>query len=254
MSIEIMNAVWKQSASTGRARLTLLAIADHQGELGAWPSVATLAKMVNTSTRSIKRDLQYLQEIGELFVEIQNAPMPGQYKTNRYWITLPGVTTLAPLPNSGVTKSTSGVTNQVNRGDSVGTQNLNINLNKKHIEELFDEFFNAYPNKQDKAIAFRAFQRAVKRASFEDIMAGVIAYRNDPTRNPSYTKFPATWLNADSWENAAVTPESRIRSEKEREASAKYIEQMKEAEKNRAEAPKCEHGNNIALCKICVKG
>ena len=52
MSIQTMQAVWQHSKAEGRARLVLLAIADHQGEIGAWPSIATLAKMVNASNRS----------------------------------------------------------------------------------------------------------------------------------------------------------------------------------------------------------
>jgi hypothetical protein len=79
MSIEIMNAVWRESKSDGRARLVLLAIADHQGEIGAWPSIKRLAMMVNASERSVQRDIQYLQKIGELRVEFQNAPTAGQY-------------------------------------------------------------------------------------------------------------------------------------------------------------------------------
>ena len=79
MSIEIMNAVWRESKSDGRARLVLLAIADHQGEIGAWPSIKRLASMVNSSERSVQRDIQHLQKIGELRVEFQNAPTGGQY-------------------------------------------------------------------------------------------------------------------------------------------------------------------------------
>lgn len=85
-----MNAVWEHSRSDGRARLVLLAIADHQGEIGAWPSIATLARMVNSSERSVQRDIQYLQDIGELKVEFQNAPTRTQYKSNLYWVILPG--------------------------------------------------------------------------------------------------------------------------------------------------------------------
>ena len=92
MSIQIMNAVWQHSKADGRARLVLLAIADHQGEIGAWPSISTLAKMVNSSERSVQRDIQHLQSIGELKVEVQNAPTKSQYKSNLYWVTLPGVT------------------------------------------------------------------------------------------------------------------------------------------------------------------
>ena len=106
MSIQILNAVWQHSQSTGRARLILLAIADHQGEIGAWPSIGTLARMANASERSVQRDIQTLQELGELSVEVQNAPTRQQYKSNLYWVILPGVTEM----NSGVTDSTSGVT------------------------------------------------------------------------------------------------------------------------------------------------
>lgn len=104
MSIEVTNAVWKYSKSTGRARLVLLAIADHQGEIGAWPSIATIAKMVNASERSVQRDIKDLEASGELVVEIQNAPTNRQYKSNLYWVNLPGVTEM----DSGVTMVIQG--------------------------------------------------------------------------------------------------------------------------------------------------
>lgn len=116
MSIEVMNAVWSQSKSEGRARLVLLAIADMQGELGAWPAVSTLARMVNASERSVKRDIKALQELGELIVHSQDAPVDSQYRPNRYFVNLAGVTDGA----SGVTNRASGVTAQVSRGDSSG--------------------------------------------------------------------------------------------------------------------------------------
>lgn len=106
---------------------------------------------------------------------------------------------------------------------------------KKNIEELFGEFWNAYPKKIDKAKAYKAFRSALKRASFEDILAGVIAYRNDPTRNPDYTKYPTTWLNADAWENAASLPEVRQAAEekraKELQRSKAFLQEQAELEK-----------------------
>jgi len=226
MSIEIMNAVWRESKSDGRARLVLLAIADHQGEIGAWPSIRRIAQMVNSSERSVQRDIQYLQKIGELRIEVQNAPTQGQYKSNRYWVTLPST--------SGVTESQSGVTNRASGVTAGGVQTLIEPLKepKYAYEELFEEFWNAYPRRIDKAKAFRAFKSALKKAKFEDILAGVIAYRNDPTRNPDYTKYPASWLNACSWENAAAAPEVKAaidaRRAKEKEASDAYLREMEE--------------------------
>jgi hypothetical protein len=118
MSIEAMNLVLNHSKATGRAKLVLLGIANHFGDNGAWPSISTLARYANASERSVKRDIQELVELGELTVEVNSAPMGGQYKTNLYWINVD-----------------SGVTVQVSRGDSsgksgvtpVGTQNININ-------------------------------------------------------------------------------------------------------------------------------
>lgn len=230
MSIEIMNAVWRHSQSSGRARLVLLAIADHQGEIGAWPSIATIAKMVNASERSVQRDIQELQKLGELRVEVQNAPTRNQYKSNRYWVTLSGVT-------AGVTESQSGVTNTSSGVTADGVQTLIEPLRETNIsagdKELFDEFWNAYPRKLDKGKAFRAFRSALKRATFEDILAGVIAYRNDPKRNPDFTKYPASWLNADSWENAAAPQDTSHleRRHKEKERSDAYLREMEEIAK-----------------------
>jgi len=116
MTIKIMNEVWTSSKSEGRARLVLLAIADQQGELGAWPSIATLAKRANASQRSIKRDLAELENLGELIIERQAGEGFAQYKTNRYWVNLPGVTDWV----TGVTDGATGVTAQVNGGDSSG--------------------------------------------------------------------------------------------------------------------------------------
>jgi hypothetical protein len=130
----------------------------------------------------------------------------------------------------------------------------------KELDTHFEEFWNAYPKKLDKAKAFRAFKSAMKRAKFEDILAGVIAYRNDPQRNPEFTKYPASWLNADSWENTiAPSPDSeaaeraRIRREKEREATQKFLEEQRKQEEQMKPAPKCEHGKMLALCLPCTK-
>lgn len=107
-----------------------------------------------------------------------------------------------------------------------------IKNTKSDLEAQFLEFWNSYPRKVDKAKAFRAFRSALKRAKFEDILAGSIAYSNDPKRNPDFTKYPASWLNADSWENAATLPEVRAANEarrkKEKEASDAYLQEMQE--------------------------
>lgn len=257
-----MSAVWQHSRSEGRARLVLLAIADHQGEIGAWPSIATIAKMVNASERSVQRDIQELQKLGELRVEVQAAPTHGQYKSNLYWVTLPGVTD-SENAVSGVTNTQSGVTESTPGVTAGGVLTLIEPLretNKRYTqnEDLFSEFWTEYPLKKDKGHAFKAFKSALRRAKFEDILAGAIAYRNDPTRKPEFTKYPATWLNADAWENAAVLPEVKAANEermrREREATKRYLDEQRERQQESASGPAlCKHGLNLARCVPCLK-
>ena len=237
MSIQVMNAVWQHSKADGRARLVLLAIADHQGEIGAWPSIATLAKMVNSSERSVQRDIQHLQAIGELKVEVQNAPTKSQYKSNLYWVILPGVT-------AGVTESSSGVTDSASGVTAGGVQTLIEPLLETHTpkpSDLFDEFWKEYPRKEGKKPAFKAFRSALSRAKFEDILAGVIAYRSSDRVKRGYIKLPATWLNEDLWEDAAtlvqIQDNGSERRAKEKQESQAYLEQMRELEKQAAPPP-----------------
>jgi len=130
---------------------------------------------------------------------------------------------------------------------------------KNNNDELFLEFWNAYPRKLDKAKAFRAFKSALRRASFEDILAGVLLYRNDPKRDPDFTKYPATWLNSDAWENthepskdSEAARRAQERREKERAISEAYLAEQRERDKLAGPAPKCPHNKNVALCKECL--
>jgi predicted transcriptional regulator len=163
----------------------------------------------------------------------------------------------ATVPQSTVVASTvaQGTDNKKNNNEE-----NKVRETYAQIDELFNEFWNAYPRKLDKAKAFRAFKSALKRATFEDILAGVIAYRGDPKRDPEFTKYPATWLNSDSWENAATASldteaadRARLRREKEKAASDSYLAEIRE-QANTATAPvKCKHDLSLARCVPCAK-
>jgi hypothetical protein len=152
----------------------------------------------------------------------------------------------APADNAGVKNTKEKKTN-------------NKDLPISNLDELFGEFWKEYPRKKDKGSAFKAFRSALKRAKFEEILAGVIAYANDPERKPEYTKFPATWLNADAWENE-ITPSSdseaaernKKRREREIEATRQFLAEQEELAKQATKPVMCEHGSNIALCIHCI--
>ena len=205
MSIEAVSLVLNQSKATGRAKLVLLGIANHLGDQGAWPSIATLARYANASERSVKRDLQELVELGELKIELQNAPTKQQYKTNLYWITI----------QAGVTDSASGVTDWVSRGDSsgksgvtpVGTQNINLTIketSKKTSNDRFEEFWNLYPKRIAKADALKAWNKALKKKTADELIALTKAYAESKLPDMTYIPYPASWLNKELYESVEV--------------------------------------------------
>lgn len=211
MSIEIMNAVWRHSQSKGRARLVLLSIADHQGELGAWPSVETLAKMVNSSPRSVQRDIQELIELGELQVEFRSAPTYGPYKANRYWVQLPGVTNQVSEVTktaSEVTDLESEVTESASEVTAVGVLTLNRTLNKtlnKH-DENFDKFWELYPKKLAKNDALKAWNKATKKKTADELLRLTKLYAESKLPDYQYIPYPASWLNKELYDAVEEAP------------------------------------------------
>jgi len=89
MSVESLAIVLHHSQATGTDKLILIGIANHDGDGGAWPAVATLARYANVEPRTVKKSLQKLIDAGELSREIQGGgtrAMPDYSRPNRYEI------------------------------------------------------------------------------------------------------------------------------------------------------------------------
>jgi len=87
MSIESIAACLHHSKATGSDKLVLLGIANHDGDGGAWPSVATLAKYANISERSVQTCIQKLVNMGEIACHVNkggNAETRSDRRPNRY--------------------------------------------------------------------------------------------------------------------------------------------------------------------------
>jgi hypothetical protein len=54
------------SQATGTAKLVLIGIANHDGDGGAWPSIATLARYAAVDTRNVQRAIKKLETLGEV--------------------------------------------------------------------------------------------------------------------------------------------------------------------------------------------
>lgn len=77
-------------------------------------------------------------------------------------------------------------------------------LLKQNIPELSAKLYAMYPRKEARKLAIVAIGKALKRASFETLAAGIQKYVEDCTRNNTTYAHPATWFNNDRW-----TDESR---------------------------------------------
>lgn len=72
----------------------------------------------------------------------------------------------------------------------------------RHIEnEIFDEFWAAYPRRVGKPKARLAFKAAAKKSGAEIIVAGAKRYADDPNRQELFTAHPTTWLHRDGWDD-----------------------------------------------------
>jgi len=134
------------------------------------------------------------------------------------------------------------------------------NIDKEeHLKEEnkllgFEEFWEAYPKKIAKGQARKAYKKAMEQTTAETLKAKAEAYAKDPERKDEFTKYPATWLNAESWLDEyrpSVSDIAEKRRARELEATRAMLEEQTQ---EYVEPPKCEHGLNPALCKKCYLG
>ena len=67
--------------------------------------------------------------------------------------------------------------------------------------EDFMDWYLEYPRKASRAVAEKAYIKARKTATAEQLLEGARRYAADPNREQEFTKLPATWLNAGSWDD-----------------------------------------------------
>jgi hypothetical protein len=68
----------------------------------------------------------------------------------------------------------------------------------------FDRFWDAYPRRQAKAAARKAWDKAIKTVDPDRILDAARRYRADPNREEHFTAHAATWLNQGRWDDDAL--------------------------------------------------
>ena len=222
MSVQQLAAVFERSGSRNGARLVLLSIANHDGDGGSWPTISTISRESGLTERSVHEALRRLQDDGELKVH-PNAGGTMDWRNdrrpNRYQIVLPdGVEDIA-------TSSTHGVEDSSERGGSlprhgvedIATQTIQEPSTepsmRKRVDELFAQFWAAYPKRTERVRALAVFERVVMKApkgqrhiQARAIIAGAQRYaKTCEGVDKQYIKGPAGWLRDGRWEDEAST-------------------------------------------------
>lgn len=125
------------------------------------------------------------------------------------------------VTNADVTPPvTGGVTHTPNPTPKPKEQSQNHPSRKRadaSDDPSFDAFWAVYPKRADKGAAKTAWKGALRKATADVIIAGAERYRDDPLRKQEFTKNPATWLRAESWDNQpglAIVPRPETPEEK----------------------------------------
>ncbi len=268
MSIAALTLGLYHSQAVYSTRLVLIAIANFEGEMGAYPSHETIGRLAGgLNRRTVQRAIDDLVQMGEL-TEIHRE---GQTNLYRVAISCPDDcdrTSSHRQKQGGGAQTASGV--QTAGGSGAETAGGAVSRPPKPLHnrkdnptvqsDQFDEFWREYPKREGKKPAFKAFASALKRATFEDILAGVIRYRSSDKVSRGYVMLASRWLNEDHWEDhyqpspdSEAAQRAQQRREREIQRSNEYLAEIR-AQEAQAAAPKvCEHGKNLALCVPCSK-
>jgi biotin operon repressor len=200
------------SSTAFRLYAVLAKYADNQTHQ-AFPSRETLADRLKCSVKTVERAVQELEAAGAIRKESR-----GRYHSTLYTLVMSRPRG-QKCPNEG-TKMSDEATKMSERGDKNVALTIPNELDQEELDLInidgFDEFWSIYPLKREKPKARRAFEKATKRVGAIDrIIEGAVAYRDDPNRQDAYTKYPATWLNNDCWDDGPL-PSKRKESAVER--------------------------------------
>jgi hypothetical protein len=230
--VQVSTEIVRDTTLTPQARFVYVLIASFAdvNDRDAMLYRKTLADLLGKSVDTVDRAVQELVDAGYLEVQYQYGkggkqgantydlyePHTGRGRTHA---APPGTTGAAPMRRGGphpcgpleqetleqeVSNDTSSADADALPLDVPRPKLVQASVGPRGTGAVvgFDQFWEAYPKKADKGSARKAWDKAIKKVPTPSvIIRAALIYRNDPNREPQYTKNPATWLNAEAWGN-----------------------------------------------------
>lgn len=168
-------------------------------------SINSLASRNNVGRDQIRTAILELENCG--YLTRQQSREDGRFSETIWRTSDPSDIPLSDYPTS-VNPTTK---NTIPKED----QNKNNERTLGDLQILhFEVFWEHYPKKVDKGAAIRAFRKASKTGDVAVIIQGAKDYADDPNLpEKRYVKNPATWLNAEAWNNGPL-PERKTKDTK----------------------------------------
>lgn len=153
------------------------------------------------TVKQVRRALNNLQTTNE--VAIKSTPQGTEIIINNY--------------DQYQIRANETASETANKGPTKGQRRATTNNNNKYIKEIFDQFWQSYPNKVGKAKAFDSWKKIDS-----DLYQGIIDHvkaraSSDPEwvkDDGKYIPHPTTFLNQERWEDEHKTNVTPISSAK----------------------------------------
>lgn len=224
MSTRIMAECWPLQMSPSQ-KAVLIALADQANDDGVcWPSVGTISERTCLSERAVQDALKWLQRAGVVFREYRQntstcytitpsrfdpakAPAASKRTTSRGANAAPPANA-APvqMPHPTPANAAPPGANAAPLGVQMPHPNRQLNHQRtvnEPSDELFDAFWSAWPRREAKADAKKAWKQ-IKPS--QEVLAAILAdvrmrLAEKIWDNPKFIPLPATYLRGKRWED-----------------------------------------------------
>lgn len=114
------------------------------------------------------------------------------------------------------------------------------------VDEVFDQFWSAYPRKVGKEAARKAFRKACTLAPASLITMAAARYAADPNLpEPTYVPHPSTWLSGGRWDDGPLATRPLFPASGKPNLDDKVRATLADAARMRAEEEAAEQGIDL---------
>jgi hypothetical protein len=158
-------------------------------------SISSLARFNKTGVDTIKSAVKELELYGYLKrSEKQEHNEDGTF-ADYVW------TTADPFQNPDTVKPASGKQDTKN---TITKEQQFIKNKQENTDTGFDKFWEIYPKKIAKADALKAWNKAIKTKTADELLKVTKAYAESKLPDMTYIPYPASWLNKGLYESVEV--------------------------------------------------